>query len=136
MRVEWAIPCMGLSIEGGIIQRIENTGWDKLATPSLPAPLRFIVLIRAVGLREDFEEAADRRMSAQLAGPGLDELLTLDFEIPTGAPDEDHPEGWEVNANVPVVIEFTPEEAGAYTLTLNLRDRFAWGFSFRITEGT
>lgn len=133
MRVEWAIPCMGVAISpGGIIERIENAAFDVLTAQSLPAPLQFIVLARFVGQREEFTEEADRRVRASLQGPGMDELLHLDFEIPSGDPSADHPEGWEVNANVPVVIQFTPDEAGTYTLTFYVNDRAAWSLAFRI----
>ncbi len=56
------------------------------------------------------------------------DLRTLGYErreMPTGEPSPDHPEGWEINAYVPIVFQFTPEEPGPYTLALHLNDRWA-----------
>jgi hypothetical protein len=117
---------------GGVAQRIENASWDMLTVPQLPQQIQFIALTRFVGLPEDFAEEADRRVRAELAGPGMDELVAVEFEVPGGEPTPDHPEGWEMNAQVPVVVEFTAEEPGPYTLTFYLNDRWAWSLPFRI----
>ncbi len=55
-------------------------------------------------------------MEVHLTGPGMETLVNLDFDLPTGEPDADHPEGWEVNAVVPIVLQFTPENEGAYMI--------------------
>ncbi len=59
----------------------------------------------------------------------MEELVAIGFEVMTREPDPEHPEGWEINATIPVVIRFEP---GAYMLALYLNDRFARSFAFRI----
>jgi hypothetical protein len=133
MRLDWAIPCMGCGIENGVIVRIENAAWDILWVPESPASLEFIVLIRLLGQPEEFAEGG-HTMEALLTGPGMEGVAQVEFEVPTGEPDPIHPEGWEVNAVIPVLVQFTANAEGTYMVDLYVDGRYQQGRSipFRV----
>jgi hypothetical protein len=124
MRLEWAIPCGSVRIEDdGRVSAIEDFGFDTIIVDPFPSTIELIVLIRAVGLPDDFAEDADRTVDAFLLGPGMDPLLSLEFEIRSGEPRPGYLEGWEMNAVIPLFIEFTPRAEGTHSLDLYLHGR-------------
>lgn len=124
MRLDWAIPCGSVRIEDdGRVSAIEDFGFDTIVVDPFPSPVELIVLIRAVGLPADFAGDADRIVEAYLLGPGMDALVSLDFEIRSGEPSPGYLEGWEMNAVIPLFIEFTPHAEGTHSLELYLHGR-------------
>lgn len=123
MRLEWAIPCLSVSLQEGLVARLEQACFDRLAVPALPAPIEFIVLVRALGQVEEFDENAERNIKLELKGPSMEDIISVEFELPTGELQPDHPEGWEMNAVVPIVIQFTAEDEGTYMLTFEVNGR-------------
>jgi hypothetical protein len=138
MRLDWAIPCMSVSFDAGLITSMEGAAWTELWVPEIPAPIEFVALLRAVGMPEEFAEDAQRDMEARLSGPGMEELVAVPFELPSGERGPDHPAGWEGNALVPLVVQFTAQQAGTYTVDFYLNGRYQQGRSipFRIIVGT
>lgn len=93
------------------------------------------MLIRVVGLREDFMPSADRTIGVMLSGPGLEELLSLEFEARSGEPRADHPEGWEVNTMLPVLIQFTAQDEGTHSIDFSVNRRLqACPIPFRVVR--
>lgn len=124
MRLEWAIPCGSVRIENnGRVSAIEDFGFDTLVVDPFPSPVEFVALIRAVGLPGDFAEDADRIVEAYLLGPGMDPLVSIEFEIRSGEPSPDHMAGWEMNAVIPLFIRFTPHAEGTHSLDLYIHGR-------------
>jgi hypothetical protein len=117
MRLDWAIPCVSVRIENGIAVSIENACWDFLTVPQVPHAMEFVALARFAGLPADFAEEADRTVEAYLIGPAMGQVVDITFELPSGEPDPTHPEGWEMNAPIKIIVQFTAEEEGAYGLT-------------------
>lgn len=125
MRLDWAIPCETVAVESdGRVSRMENFGFDFVRVDSLPAEIEFIVVLRVVGLLEDFAEEAERELRVSLSGPGLESLTSVEFEVPTGEPAPDHPEGWEVYTTVPVLVQFTATAEGVHMLDFYVNGRF------------
>ena len=134
MRLEWAIPCLSVSLQDNLVARIETACFDQLGVPALPAPIEFIVLVRALGQREEFMEGADRTVKLDLKGPALEDIISVEFELPSGDPAAEHPSGWEMNAIVPIVVQFTAEDEGAYLITFEIGGRVQrCSVPFRIT---
>src|SRR5438552_3711779 len=124
MRLDWAIPCSNARIEDdGRVSAIEDFGFDTLFVDPFPTQIQFIVLIRAVGLPQDFAEDADRTVEAYLLGPGMDPLLSIQFELPSGERPEGFMEGWEMWAMIPVFIQFTPHAEGTHSLDFYVHGR-------------
>lgn len=133
MRLDWAIPCTAVSLNDGIAVVIENACWDFLAVPELPQPVEFTAFARFCGLAEDFREEADRTVEAYLLGPAMGQVVDITFELPSGEPEPDHPEGWEMNAPIPIIVQFTAEEEGAYGLDFYIGGKYQKAsFTFRI----
>jgi hypothetical protein len=53
----------------------------------------------------------------------MDPLLSIPFELPHGEPGPDYMPGWELNATVPLVIQFTPHAVGTHSLDLYVNNR-------------
>ncbi len=124
MRIEWAIPCTSATVtDDGRVSGIEDFGFDTIEVDPFPSAVEFIALIRAAGLPDDFREAADRRVDAYLLGPGMDPLLSIPFELPHGEPGPGYKAGWELNATIPLVIQFTPHAVGTHSLELYVHTR-------------
>lgn len=124
MRIDWAIPCGSVQVEDdGEVSAIHGPGFDTLWVDPFPSEVEFIVLLRIAGLPQDFIEEADRGVEAYLLGPGMDPLVSIDFELPAGEPGPDYMEGWELNAMVPLVIQFTPHAEGTHSLDLYVHAR-------------
>jgi hypothetical protein len=109
--------------DDGRVSAMEDFGFDTLHLDPFPSPTEFIVLIRAVGLPEDFAEEADRTVEAYLLGPGMDPLVSIEFELPSGEPEEGHMEGWELWAMIPIFIQFTPHAEGTHSVELYAHGR-------------
>lgn len=124
MRIDWAIPCGSVHIdEDGRVSAIRDPGFDTLWVDPFPSEVQFIVVLRIAGLPDDFNEEADRTVEAYLLGPGMDPLVSIEFELPAGEPGPDYMEGWELTAMVPLVIQFTPNAEGTHSLDLYLHSR-------------
>jgi hypothetical protein len=124
MRLDWAIPCASARIEeSGRVSAIEDFGFDTLWVDPFPSEVQFIVVIRAAGLPSDFLDEANRTIETHLLGPGMDALVSIDFELPTAVPGPGYMEGWELNVMVPLVIQFTPRAEGTHMLELYVRGR-------------
>lgn len=133
MRLDWAIPCMSVSLENAVAIAIENACWDYLQVPELPQPIEFVAFCRFAGLPEDFAEEADRTVEAYLLGPAMSQVVEISFELPSAEPAPDHPAGWEMNAPVPVIVQFTAEAVGAYGLDFYIGGKYQRAsFTFRI----
>jgi hypothetical protein len=133
MRLDWTIPCMGVSLENAVITRLEGAGWDELHVEGLPAEIEFIVLARLLGQPEEYAEEG-HTMEANLTGPGMEGVANVVFDLPTSEPGPDHPEGWEMNALIPIVLQFTANSEGTYMVDLYINGRYQQGRSipFRI----
>jgi hypothetical protein len=129
MRLDWAIPCVSVTMEGPIVRAIENACFDTIWVRSLPQAVQFIALVRVLGQRDEFREDAPRTMAAQLTGPGMEGLMSIEFELPTGEPNPDHPEGWEVGAVFPIVLQVTLQAEGTHMLDFYLNSRYQQGRS-------
>jgi hypothetical protein len=138
MRLDWTIPCMGVSLENAVITRLERAGWDELHVESLPAEIEFIVLVRLLGQPEEFAEGTDHTMEANLTGPGMEGVANVVFNLPSSEPGPDHPEGWEMNALIPIVLQFTANSEGTYMVDLYVDGRYQQGRSipFRVRATT
>jgi hypothetical protein len=124
LRLDWAIPCAQAHLgEDGRVTAIEDFGFDTLWVDPFPSGVQFIALIRAAGLPEDFGDDADRTVEAYLLGPGMDSLLSIEFELPSGEPGPDFMEGWEMTTMVPVLIQFTPRAEGTHSLDFYVHAR-------------
>jgi hypothetical protein len=125
---------MSVSIENGVIARLENACWDELALPHVPAQLEFIALLRLLGQPEDFAEDARRDIEAYLTGPGMEHLASIEFEVPSWAPSPEHPEGWEMNMPLAVIVQFTAQAEGTHVLDfyVNCRHENHYSVPFRI----
>jgi hypothetical protein len=119
---KWAIPCTHVTLQDGIAA-IEGGCFDLLGAPSLPAPIEFIAFARVLGMPEEFTEEADRDVEVYLTGPGMEPLVSLQFEVPTSEPGPDHAEGWEMNAMIPIVIQFTAQAEGAHMIDFYVNGR-------------
>jgi hypothetical protein len=122
MRFEWAIPCMRVNLTDGIAG-VEGACFDVIEAPSLPMPVEFIAFVRVLGLPEEFAEEADRSVEVYLTGPGMEPLISLQFEVATGEPGPEHPAGWEMNAMIPIVIQFTAQAEGAHMIDFYVNGR-------------
>jgi hypothetical protein len=129
MRLDWAIPCMSVTMEGPIVRAIENACFDTIWVESLPQAVELIALVRILGQRDEFIEDAPRNMEAQLTGPGMEGLLSIEFELPTGEPDPDHPEGWEVGGIIPILVQVTLRAEGTHMLDFYVNGRYQQGRS-------
>ena len=118
MRLDWVIPCTGVEFrdEGTTIQ---GAGINCVRVRALPVEIQFTVLLRVVGLTEDFIEEAPRGVEVYLTGPGLDHLAALEFEVPTGEAPDGY-EGWEIWTLMPVAIKFTAAQLGHHMLDVYL----------------
>jgi hypothetical protein len=132
MRFEWAIPCLAVNIENGVITRMENANWDEIGVPALPAAIEFIALVRTLGQPDEFLEDAPRAAEANLTGPGMEGLVNLQFELPAGDLNPNLQPGWEVNGLVPIVVQFTAQAEGAHMLDLYLNSRYQRSIPFRV----
>ena len=73
-------------------------------------------------------------MEANLTGPGMEGVANVEFELPTGEPDPGNPEGWEVNALIPILLQFTASSEVTYMVDLYVDGRYQQGRSipFRV----
>ena len=126
MRLDWLIPCTSVTIKGGLAA-IQQAGIDRVTVDELPVEVRFVVLLRVVGLPNDFLEESPREAEAYLLGPGMEPLVSLQFEIPPGDPPDDLPDGWELATFLPVGIRFVPRVAGAHMLDVYLNGKHQKG---------
>jgi hypothetical protein len=53
----------------------------------------------------------------------MEPLVSLRFEVPTGGPGPTHPAGWEMNAMIPVVIQFTAQAEGTHMVDFYVNGR-------------
>jgi hypothetical protein len=133
MRLDWAIPCMSVNLENGVALSIENACWDSLNVPELPHPIEFVAFARFVGLPGDFAEEADRTVEAYLLGPAMGQVVDISFELPSSEPPPALPAGWEMNWPMPILVQFTAEEAGPYGLDFYIGNKYQKAsFTFRI----
>ena len=134
MRLEWAIPCLSVSLQEGLVARVEHACFDQLGVSELPAPIEFIVLVRVLGQVEEFRENAPRDLKIDLKGPVMEELVSVELELPSSDPSPEHPEGWEMNAHIPIVVQFTAEDEGTYTITFEVNEHLQrCSVAFRVT---
>jgi hypothetical protein len=129
---------MGVAIKAGVIERIDNACWDVLWTAELPSAMEFITLVRVLGQPDEFDSEANHTMEANLTGPGMEGVAQVEFDLPTGEADPTHPEGWEVNALIPILMQFTARNEGTYMLDLYVDGRYQKGRSlpFRVKLGS
>jgi hypothetical protein len=124
MRLDWAIPCGSVTIDdNGNVTETEYLDFDTLEVEAFPSEAEIVVLIRAAGLPEDFLEDADRNVEAHLIGPGMEPLLSIDFELPSLEPGPGYREGWELNAKIPLVLQFTVRAEGTHELDLYIKGK-------------
>ncbi len=136
MRLDWAIPCTAVTVDQAIVTAIENGCFDVISVTGVPCPIEFVALCRFAGLPSDFAEDADRSVEAYLLGPAMGQVVELSFELPSGEPDSTHPEGWEMNAVIPIIVQFTAEAEGAYGLDFYIGGKYQKAsFTFRILVG-
>lgn len=138
MRLDWAIPCASVRVENdGHVSAIEDFGFDTIWVDPFPSQVEFFLLIRAAGLPRDYANESDRTIEVHLLGPGLDPLLSLDFELPASEPGPNHTEGWELTATIPLLVQFTPRAEGTHSLDLYVHGRLQpCSVPFRIRAGT
>jgi hypothetical protein len=95
-----------------------------------------VAFARFAGLAADFAEDADRDVETYLLGPAMGQVVDIGFELPSSEPHPLHPEGWEMNALIPIVVQFTAEEEGAYGLDFYIGGKYQTAsFTFRIRVG-
>ena len=115
---------------------MQHFAFDMLFVEELPAPIELVVVIRVCGLPEEFAEGAERTVEVKLRDPGLDELRSMDFEVRTGGPSPDHPEGWEMNTMIPILLQFTALQEGAHSLDFYANGKLQrCPITFRVVEG-
>jgi hypothetical protein len=90
--------------------------FNRVTVPQLPLEFAMLVALRVAGQPEDFTEDADRTIRAKLLGAGMEELLDLEFEVPTEQPSSLHPAGWEMQMTVPLIVKLELEQEGAHSL--------------------
>src|SRR5436305_8933376 len=122
LRFEWAIPCMRVDLRDGIAT-VDGACFDSLEVPSLPAPVEFIAFVRVLGLPEELTEDADREVEVYLTGPGMEGLVSLQFDVPVSEPGPMHAAGWEMNIMIPIVVQFTAQAERAHMIDFYVNGR-------------
>jgi len=120
MRFDWVIPCRDVEFRDGGVH-ISHGGINCIRVPKLPIRVSFIVLLRLVGLVQDFDEHAPRNIEAYVNGPDGEALFDLQFEVPSGGPSDSYQPGWELVAYMPVGVRFTPTQVGYHELNFYLQ---------------
>lgn len=90
----------------------------------MPAPIGFIVALRLAGLPGDFTEEADKQIEANLLGPGMTLLESLEFEAPVFGPAPGHPAGWEIARLLPLAIRFVAQAEGSHSIDFYVNGRY------------
>jgi hypothetical protein len=125
VRIQWAVPCRGIDVsdaEPGIVN-LRGAGIDLLLIPSLPHPVGVIVACRFAMPVHDAGSTVD--LEAHLLGPGMTLLESIETQINIGEPGANHPEGWEMTAIAPLIMQFTAVAEGAHGLEIRLDDKLA-----------
>jgi hypothetical protein len=64
----------------------------------------------------------------------MEALVQIEFKVPTSDPNPDRPAGCEMNAVIPVVVQFTAAAEGTHMIDFYIDERYQQGRSipFRI----
>jgi hypothetical protein len=108
--------------EPGIVN-IRGAGIDLLLVPSLPHAVGVIVACRFAMPVHDAGSTVT--LEANLLGPGMTLLESIDTQINIGEPGANHPEGWEMTAVGPLIMQFTAVAEGAHGLEVRINDKLA-----------
>jgi len=124
MRIAWAIPCKYLEVHDGV-GTLVGAGANHYVVNEFPASLNVWVALQVYGHRSEVEN--DHGLVIQPLGPDM-EPCAPPLDMMFGFPAErkpNEPDGWEVGALIPSLIQFVAEEEGTYTLALNVDDKAA-----------
>ncbi len=118
MRVEWALTCryaeavanQGVTVVGG--------GADTIGVPTLPAILGLSVLLRVMGLPDEF--AQHKMLEISVLDPLMEPIgdpltYSLDAEV-----SPQHRPGWEQTTFLPVGVQWPANVDGVYTLRFSV----------------
>jgi hypothetical protein len=133
LRVEWAIACRSLTVNGNDAS-IEGIAVDTFWVDSLPQELALPVLARIAFTTDECE--TPHHFECYLMAPALSAVDTLEFDITPGPPPAHHPEGWENKLFLPIAATFETEREGPYGLDIYIDGRFRWQVPFRVILGS
>lgn len=135
MRIAWAIPCRYVEVVNGLAT-IVGGGANIWTIPAgmLPQPLGVTVAVQLAGAEGELAE--EHHLRGQILGPDMqpvgDALDVPGLVIPPG---EMKPPGWEGTMIVPIVMQWTVEEPGTYTLDFSIDGR-STTVAILVNEGT
>ncbi|MGZ4333880.1 MAG: DUF6941 family protein [Gaiellaceae bacterium] len=134
MRVEWAIPCLGVQQQPDGLLNLAGASFTRIAVRQLPGQVRFIIALRLIGEPEDFAEDASRMIRAPLLGPDMEPITELEFEVPHAGPElhADHPPGWERSLNLPLGVQYMAEQEGRHSIDFYVNEKFQAGRSVAV----
>jgi hypothetical protein len=119
-------PAASLDVTGGLAT-IVGAGIDTFTVPQLPMPVGINLAMRIVGL----PDSVQHDLEIGILGPSMESVqdpLKTTFRM-TSQPG--NPPGWEVQALVPVGLQFQALEDGTYTLNVSV-DRASKSSPFRV----
>ena len=121
MRLGWAIPCKYLEVHDGL-GTLVGAGANHYAVAEMPSALSVWIAVQVYGHRSEVD--ADHSLVIQPLGPDMEACAPLDmgFRFPAERASNE-PEGWEVGALIPTLINFEASEQGTYTLALTLDEK-------------
>lgn len=127
MRVDWAIIARYVEVNDGL-GTVVGGGSDTFTVPQLPSEVGFWMLARLVGLPDQ----AQHNMKVTVLAPDMSEIGSMSASFQMGAPNPNHPPGWEASTLVPMFIRFPATQSGAHTLNVEV-DGNSKSLSFRVT---
>jgi hypothetical protein len=129
MRVEWAMACRTLKMEG-VDASVEGLAIDTLTIPEMPMEMDLVALARIACTAD--ECGIEHPVEAYLMGPAMSQVVPLTFSLNIAPPGDAHPPGWEVKIFLPLIVRFTADTEGPYGLDIYIDGRFRWQVPFRV----
>jgi hypothetical protein len=130
LRVDWVIPCRFVEVTNGLAT-IVGAGIDTFTVPQLPSPVGMSLALRICGL----PDTAQHDLEIDILGPSMESIqepLKTQFSM---TPQPGNVAGWEVQALLPIVLQFEAPDDGTYTLNVSV-DGASRSIPFRVLVAT
>lgn len=119
MRVDWAIACRYVEVNGGLATII-GAGIDTFWVSEFPANLTVPVAVKVAGSQDEVEN--EHVLMGRVLNPQLEEIASIQGTF-TAESSLDAQPGWEASIALATLHVFTATEPGAYTIDVNVDGR-------------
>lgn len=122
MRIEWAIPCRYCEVEDNVVTMVGGNA-GAFEVPEFPWAIGVWIAIQLVAPAVETGPRVSHRFRARVLDPQMEVIPDTELEIADFFMDEPALEGWESDEVVPTFHRFEAQEAGSYTIELQVDER-------------